>query len=127
MAVNCSILLGPLPVADAFAEVQAVGCTAVELWWPFDLPNPGSGGRGTLTLPRLWPEPVRSSPCSRTRLMSSTLGLDEVLAHASSGTLVTNMRHGFALRLLQGAIEGALSILVGGDEPGSDLAWGMGV
>lgn len=41
-AVNCSILLTQLPLAQRFEAVRAVGVEAVELWWPFASAEPAA-------------------------------------------------------------------------------------
>ncbi|MDR1077179.1 MAG: TIM barrel protein [Propionibacteriaceae bacterium] len=46
---NCSILLTDLPLAERFQAVRRAGLTGVELWWPFDRPDPGPAQIDALT------------------------------------------------------------------------------
>lgn len=39
-AINPSILIGELPLDEQLARVAHAGFTAVELWWPFAVPDP---------------------------------------------------------------------------------------
>jgi hydroxypyruvate isomerase len=39
--VNCSILFTELPLLERPAAAKAAGFDGVELWWPFDQPEPG--------------------------------------------------------------------------------------
>ncbi|WP_278235815.1 TIM barrel protein [Isoptericola sp. AK164] len=40
LAVNCSLLMKDLPVAERLERVRDAGATAVEFWWPFPTADP---------------------------------------------------------------------------------------
>lgn len=40
LAINCSILMKELPIADRLREVADAGLEAVEFWWPFPTATP---------------------------------------------------------------------------------------